>query len=281
MNWTSLEKSFCESIITGPPEPVNAVSSLFMVAYGLCGLFVTRNNSILSRVISGFLLTTGIGSTVYHATLHFGWGIIDSIPMLASSYLGVYMIIDMMVYKKIIVDSKTAETLTYEKIRKYERASGATAAITMVMLTFSIALSQAAETRNLFSIWFLIPELMIAAGVLVIRFYTHRQILDTDVPAIKYATRLLYGGTATASLAAVIWFVTELLCPTYTFLSHLPTHALWHAAISGGMYAIQQFLIYVHCLNKGRNPRWMTGTSLPTNIFYVLVPAVDTSTEFE
>lgn len=280
MKWSDLQPGFCEGIISGPPEIFNSVSSIVMVFYGLCGIFATRNNNTMLRVISSMLAVCGVGSIVYHATMHFGWGIVDSMPMLISSYIGAYMCVDIIIYKRFFLDNITNKDDEYHLLRRYEKISGVIALIFSTMLIFAIALSSAEETAHLFSIWFLISELIIGVSVFVIRYVTHR--LDDD-PAndqefIK-AFKIMYGGFGCAIIAAIFWFTTESLCKENTWLRYLQAHSIWHICISIGMYFLMQFMVFINNYNKKLSPYWVKGETIPQKIFYALVPSVGNANE--
>jgi len=280
MKWEDLQPGFCEGILTGPPEIFNSISSIAMVFYGLCGIFITRNNNILLRVISSLLAVCGIGSIVYHATMHFGWGIIDSMPMLISSYIGAYMSVDIIIYKKYYLDKIINKEGEPQLLRRYEKISGFLAFIFSLMLTFAIALSSAEETAHLFSIWFLIAELIIGVSVIVIRYNTHvEDSLPENDQEFAKAFKIMGGGFGCAILAAIFWFTTENLCLTYTWLRYLQAHSIWHIAISIGMYFLMQFLVFINNYNKKLNPYWVKGDTKLQKIFYALVPSVGNARE--
>lgn len=277
-NWTQIEPGFCEGVIDGPPEIVNAITSLFMVFYGACGLFVTRNHNVMIRFISGMLTVCGIGSTGYHASMQYGWSMIDAIPMLISSWLGVYMAFNIMIYKKYIVDRPLQ---LYADIRIYEHLSGLLAFGCAAGLTTVIVLSFVKETQYLFSIWFLITELFIALALVLIRTVTHKDILSSPDRTTVRANNIMYTGVGLSVSAAIVWFTTESLCKANPWLRYLHAHGFWHASISAGMYSLMQFLIYVYLASKGRNPRWETGNNGYSIVFYFLVPAINADSKAE
>lgn len=266
MKWSDQLPGFCESVISGPPEPVNAVTSLFMVFYGLMGLFVTRNHNIIIRVTSAMLSVTGAGSVIYHWNLHNGWGQIDALPMLMSSYLGAYMAFDAVIFKKIAVDMK--------RRRLYEHVSGVLALLFMTGLALSLALSVAEDTSHLFSILFAIPELLIAVGVILIRTVSYVKERSSGDPGLIRAFNIMYIGMGSAIAAAIFWFTTELLCKEHPWLRFLYAHGIWHATISIGMYFLMQFLVYVYSSNTDKNPYWVEGDRWYSKIFFTMVPSV-------
>lgn len=270
MNWTDLKDGFCESTVGGPPEPVNAITSLFMTFYGLMGLFITRNHNIVIRLTSAMLAVTGIGSTIYHWTLHTGWGEIDSLPMLMASYLGAYQAHDAIIYKYYALDNANR--------RLYEKMSGILALIMMGGLAVSLALSVVEDTGVYFPIYFAIPELLIGLAVLLIRFISHKNITETDNKDIYKAFKYMYIGFGTAILAAIFWISTESACKKdgNEWIRFLYAHGVWHFTISMGMYYLMQFLVYIYSFNVGKDPSFVRGSDKwYSKIFYILVPAVE------
>lgn len=263
LTWRTPRTPFCEGIIDGAPELINSVTSLAMLFYGLAGLFISHNHNMTIRIISATLAVTGIGSTIYHYTLFSGWGQVDGLPMLISSYLGAHTALDAVIYKRIAID--------YDDHDRYETMSSILSLVVMVGLSFSLALSAIEETEQYFSVLFLIPELGIAIGALLIRLVSHYDLNDEGM---NRAFKHMYIGVGVSVTAAIFWAVTENLCPTYTWMRYLFAHGFWHVGISVGMYFLMQFLVYTHSHNKNKAPYWKTGDSTVEKIFYKMVPSV-------
>ncbi len=294
MKWTDLQPGFCESSVVGPPEYVNAFTSLAMTFYGLMGLFMTQNHNIILRVTSAMLAVTGIGSVIYHWTLHTGWGQIDALPMLMSSYLGAYQAFDTVIYKKLYLDRLGVDNRGQTRHRQlYEQISGVLSLVFMALLAISLALSVTDDTAQYFSILFAIPEVLIAVSVALIRFVSHKDLRELqsqqdlhnlvgEEPAgttkedALHAFRIMYFGFGSAIVAAVFWFVTESLCeqPELFWLRWLFAHGIWHIAISAGMYFLMQFLVFIYSFNVGKEPYFLRGTEWYEKVFYTLVPTV-------
>lgn len=276
MKWSDLSVGFCEGIVSGPPEYVNAFTSLALTFYGLMGLFLTRNHNILIRITSAMLSVTGVGSFVYHWTWYQGWGQIDGLPMLISSYLGAYQILDIIIYKLF--------TLNRNNKWLYEKISGILSIILMGMLIISLALSVSDDTSHWFTILFAVPELIILVGVLLTK-----KIMDNDNNKNKdntsdavndkqqllHAYKISHIGLITAITAAIIWCVTEILCPANIWMRFLYAHGVWHISISAGMYMLMQFMIFIYSYNKGKQPYFIRGITWYGKLFYNLVPIVE------
>lgn len=245
IKWSDLETGFCESIWTQPPEYGAAFSSLFMTIFGLMGIFISRNTNILLRIVSAALAVTGIGSFMYHWTLYAGWGYMDSIPMLISSWLGAYMAYDSILYKKYVLDINDRRT--------YEILSGVLSVIFMSAMVTSIVFSIIEGLSQFFSLMFLVAELSIALALLLIRIMMHKEMPNPDV---KKAFNFMYRGFGLSIFAAVIWFTIENLCtrPNFKWMQYTFAHSFWHFGISAGMYYLMQFFIFIHAFNTNRDP---------------------------
>lgn len=246
IKWDDLETGFCESIWSKPPEYGGAFSSLFMTIFGLMGIFIGRNHNILIRVVSATLAVTGVGSFAYHWSLYAGWGYMDSIPMLISSWLGGYMAYDSIIYKKYALDLNNR--------RMYEIWSGITSVIFMGAMVTSIVFSIIEGLSRFFTYMFLVAELSIALALVLVRTTMK---LDTTDPEVKKAFKLMYAGFGISVLAAIVWAMIENLCrmPGFKWMQYTYAHSFWHFGISIGMYYLMQFFIFIYAHNTMRNPK--------------------------
>lgn len=269
-NWALVLPGFCESVGTGPPEYFNSISSVFILFYGMMGLFVSQNNNILIRVISGSLAFTGIGSAIYHWTLYNGWGHTDGQPMLIASYLGAFQSIDLIIYKKLALDNNSGR-------RKYEMVSGAMAFLFLSGLCLSLAIEASDDTTMYFTYTFVIPELIIAISCMIIRFGTHANVTTEQNADIGLAFKYMWFGMGYSITAAAFWIITENTCklPGMSWEKWLFAHPIWHLGISAGMYCLMQFLVFIYSYNLGFAPYFMVGTTQWERIFYTVVPAVN------
>jgi hypothetical protein len=281
MKWHDIQPGFCESVVSGPPEYVNSISSLAMVFFGLMGLFVTQNHNIIIRVTSAFLTVTGIGSIAFHASLQSGWGHVDALPMLLASYIGAYQAFDVLLYKKLLsLANTTYESYGSKDKRLYERISGLLALIFMSLLSFTLAISLSEDYAYLFSILFAIPEILIGLAALLIRFVSHNDIKEMernglDAKDIYHAFNIMYIGFGLSVAAAIFWFTTELYCKDNTWLRFLYAHGIWHITISLGMYFLMQFLVFTYSFNVGKEPFFVRGERWYSKAFYCVVPTVN------
>jgi hypothetical protein len=278
VNWTDLRPGFCESVVSGPPEYTNSISSIALIFYGLMGIFASKHSSILIRLSSAMLTIAGIGSTIYHWTLYAGWSQLDGFPMLIASYLGAMQAVDSILYKLYRVDTITLDTLKYQfKFRIYEILSGVNALIFSCGLGIAMALSSIDDTEHWFTIAFLIPELIIGVTVLIMRFLTHKHVTPFDSPDIQRAFKYMWYGFGFAIFSGLCWFLTEKFCHEEgnEWLRYTYAHSIWHIGISGGMYYLMQFFVYIYSYNKGSHPYFVRGDTILQKIFYLSVPVIN------
>lgn len=274
--WTDIVKGFCESAVVPPPEYVNSFSAIAITMFGLFGVFMSRYNSIPIRLISASLIFNGISSFVFHWTLFRAWGILDAISMLFPVYLGVYLILDVILYRKFYVEYSsrlTSSDGSPKGRRKYEIISSLFAIFVVTMLNFSVTIKQFEQYDSLFSVLFVIPELLILIGVFVIRYYSHKH-LTQEYPGFKFAFRKMYVGVIVSLLSGAAWFSTELICEQHPWVRFFFAHAIWHVGMSFGMYNLLMFLIFIHLYDKGHEPEFFSGYTMVGKIFYFIVPVV-------
>ena len=96
MYWSDIDHSFCESRILGMPEYLNSITSLFIVFFGIYGLYNSTN--IILDILYNILIILGFGSISYHFTGTIGWGLLDEIPMILSIFIGI-IFVDTLYYK--------------------------------------------------------------------------------------------------------------------------------------------------------------------------------------
>ena len=269
MSWTELRPRFCESIVSGPPEYVNAITSLFIAAAGFFGIYLNRQSSALIRFICAILALTGLTSVPFHLTLQSGWGYLDSTPMLLSSYMGVYAAYDLTLYIFIGDDRRT-----------YEFWSGTLAFIVATAMCFSMALNTFDETEQYFPILFLIPEGFIAAYVLFARFYIYRDYfrgfdsISSESRELRRAFRVMSIGFGCALVAGILWGITEPICSKAPWLRYIYAHAIWHFGIAYGMYNLIVFIMFVNAFHRNKKPHFIEGRTPAQRVFYTVIPAI-------
>jgi hypothetical protein len=267
IDWDLEAPGFCESLVSGPPEYVGAFTSLFMTLFGSMGLFLSRNTNILGRVIAASLTFTGIGSLGYHWSLYAGWGMLDSIPMLISSWLGGYFAFDAILYKEVAIKKNLR--------RDYELYSSLLSLPFITALVVSIVFSVTDNVPNqLFTITFLVSELLIAVSVILIRFLSHHELAGNE--EFHQAFTYMYAGVGTAVSAAIIWAIVENMCilPGNEWMRYTYAHGFWHFGISLGMYYLIQFFIFVHAHNIGNEPYFIKRNGFQ-GVLFKIFPAVE------
>jgi len=270
--WTIIEeKRFCESYIYGIPEYVNSFTSIFIFIFGLLLIYINNNTNIIIRFIASSFTITGIGSFYYHWTFHRGAGLMDTLPMLVSSYLGAYMSLDIILYKIFKKDhghrAKLGACRSEPRERSdlganlgdrrstrdlYEILSGTLCLLIASGLYISIIFVSLTDSNNgTFDILFAIPNILILFGSLFIRFYI---FAGNDNLELKKSFIYLTIGLSSIIFSAILWIITELTCEVHTWTRYLYAHGIWHIGVSYGFYNLIIFFIFINAFIKDRKP---------------------------
>ena len=277
--WRIKDNSFCESLIYGDPEYVNAFSSFVMLFFGIFLLFLTKCNNALIRIISASIAITGIGSFAFHWTLWTSTGLLDTVPMLVASYTASYLTMDLILYKYVKIDKK--------EIRTYEICSNMLALIVLCGLYPAIMITGIDGSNGVsFDILFAIPNVIIIFATLFMRFYTfenyyHNKENNDLFGDVKRSFVSVSVGLSSAAVAAILWFVTELNCDEYDWMKYTYAHGLWHIGMSYGYYQLMVFFIYMNALIRGKEPYYKVGNTKYKKYFYYCFPVVDCKHQIE
>eukprot|EP01083_Nonionella_stella_P281299 957139_1 len=234
--WFHKLDGFCESKLDTQFEIGNTISSFFMVFWGIYGIYQLPSSIYQTgdvwKIIYSLLICVGIGSILFHATLYVGFGLLDALPMLIAAFLGLLQIIEIFLRIKLI--HKYISQSMYDIIVKSSNV------IIMLLVLLSVVYTSLYGQHDiLFHIMFsIVPTL---SFVLLIWLYfdsLKKNIKSSSQYRLIY--RHLWVACSSAVFAAIIWNLCERLCGDIKFMPYLPVHALWHFAISYGMYnAIQ------------------------------------------
>jgi hypothetical protein len=242
--WNLRVKNFCEGIDAGPPEYLNALSSLVICVYGMLGLWAPKNNNLLFKIISSAIILTGIGSFGYHWTLVVGWKNLDEIPMLMGSCMGSLLFVDI-ILRKIYHVHKYQDNKRYHAI---------ISSITLIYVAYLIVSCIVIINDNangvtfwLFPFLFGAPLIVILFSSLIMRYITHRQELYE--PQTQYAFNMLFFGIKMTIFFAILDQTIENTCPSYRWMRLFATHALWHIGMANGLYVIGNFLMFMYVDN--------------------------------
>jgi hypothetical protein len=221
-------------------EPVNALSSLFIVGAGIAHLFPRRSPrrrrnrlhqhqqrrrpplDVEGAALGVLTVLCGLGSVFFHATLAHGPQMLDEVPML--------LLLCLWVSRLVALLSPRRPTLVAAGIWSY-----------FLAMNEIIHLRSAPEC---FRVGFAAPMLSLAVIVPRVQRRT-----GNDNPATG-----LLGRRATASgLAAFFFWVTDLAACS-PLVARLQLHSVWHALISVSVYNLLEFLHACRHTEKLRAP---------------------------
>lgn len=191
--------NFCESRLNNnnPPEIFNAYSSLIIslvpLFYGL------PKNDIFYNVAIMFFFT-GFSSFYYHYTLNFTGKQADEIPMILSTYYGIWAIL------KIYLQNNM------NKVNKYNAANN------LYMLLFIIV-------NTIKNLDFYFPFLF-TSYIFSLLFLINKVSKKYNIPYKKNLFISLFG--------AICWLVSELHCTENTKYGHV----VWHLFFPLGFYRL-------------------------------------------
>jgi hypothetical protein len=222
--FTNKLNGFCEGqIYGGPPEYINAFTSLTMLFIGLIGL---KNNIHTNRNIQmlfSSLTINGAASFLYHWTNYYGWGLFDALTMILIAIFGTCAMMEEIQYLYNIRHPTLKTTL-------------------LPMTYFTIMLgAPGLGYDGLFRIMF--------GSFLIIIAITLAIIYDKLIKIDNLSYHILnnaYIGVLYVIMAAICWIIIEVNCNLYYFVKYLPGHAFWHIFISYGCYHVSLLLIALH-----------------------------------
>lgn len=231
---------FCEAVLFGRPEYVNAFSSVAMIAWGLPMLLLAPTQSLFAKLIASLLVTNGVGSFFFHWTGYPFWGYFDFFPMALGAVLSVQVLADMVLFQ--VFRDRTP--------RLYQLLSGAAFGLTMSYALLALILRTDPAFKPLRPLLFFLPLLVVFVLMLVVRFWTHTEFVADHPRLFRLAQRALLFGVA----AALIWLATELNCKDAPWLGYLHAHVLWHFGVTYSLVVFAQLIVYLQAPALGYVP---------------------------
>lgn len=240
MHWTDIDHSFCEEhLLGGLPEYYNSISSLFIIFFGLYGLFKIHNDLFID-ILYASLAVVGIGSTGYHWYGNIGWALFDEIPMIITVFSGI-IYTDNVYYitynNKHIGDENSIIrgplAASSQKINIFVYLLG--------MYVFMIS-NVMANYRMVF------PQLFTCVVVgLYYKIYLLITLLDP-----YFQSHVLYKACNSCLIitaSGFIWAFTEISCTYVDYYILLLGHPMWHFFIGHGFYNLIQVIYFIKLHN--------------------------------
>jgi len=231
MYWTDIDHSFCEGSLTGLPEYYNAFSSLFIVLFGMKGLFNVYNELFVDILYSN-LIIVGFGSFGYHWHGNIGWGLFDEIPMILAIFTGIIYIDN--VHFLLCKKTHDKNVLLIKNII-YKRKGKLF--VYLFAMCLIIICNIMTNFRRLF------PTIFgSVAGYLYFKIFLLLQLVNTNREMI---TIKIYNSLITIALSGSIWVFTELSCNYIKNPVFLLGHPMWHFFIGHGFYNLIQVVYFI------------------------------------
>ena len=276
-NWNQdVGFTFCEGeFYRGQPvesivEFANTVSSFILFAFGMLGLYGSLHSGILIQIMNSLLVLNGIGSILFHATMQFGWSLIDEIPMILMMQVGNTVIVDLVLR-------------LFVKDRGYEKTYHFLATTNVLVYTFygifTVTLDATNSNPTLFRILFAAPYLVIVGGMLLIYFNRPNNVSNTvqNSPQlmqsyspnsfyVKLSDPLVVDSQLELDVYSLVWFsiftgvvgmicwMTDTLACNET-ISTLRLHAIWHILIAYSTHCQLSMAGYLRAKATGRQAR--------------------------
>jgi len=232
MYWTDIDHSFCESTLTGLPEYYNAISSLFILFFGLYGMINTYNELFID-ILYANLAIVGIGSFGYHWFGNIGWALFDEIPMILAIFTGIIYtdnVYFLLSKEKNYNDILVIKNLVYEKKIKL--------LVYLFSMCIIIIYNAMTNFRKLF------PTIFgIVATYLYYKIFILMKLLNHNLKHI--ILHKIQNSLFTIALSAIIWISTELTCNYIKLYIFLLGHPLWHFFIGHGFYNLIQIVYFI------------------------------------
>lgn len=231
---------FCEAVLFGRPEYVNAFSSVAMVAWGLPMLVFAPTQSLFAKLIASLIVTNGVGSFFFHWTGYPFWGYFDFFPMALGAVFAVQVLADM-VLQELYRDRRP---------KLYKLLSGAVFGLATSYALVALILRTEPLFKPMRPVLFGLPILAIVGLILVVRFRTHTEFVADHPTLFRLAERALVLGF----LAGAFWLVTELNCRSHPWLGYLHAHVFWHVGETYALSVLAQLIVYMQAPSLGYVP---------------------------
>jgi hypothetical protein len=218
--------SFCEGKLNGgPPEYINALSSVMMALIGIYGLYLNKHNNIIVKFMFSSIIMNGIGSCGFHFTNYMGYGMIDRCSMILLVIFS--SMATLQLFSRSFNQDDENNLLTYSSVII---ASYVTVLMTLVSLGW----------ENLFDIFFAFFLINTIIAQKILKSYNLELYLENPSP-FRMANR----GIKFIGAAGFIWILTEIFCHSFPILYYLHGHCWWHLFVAYGGYQITTLILYI------------------------------------
>lgn len=249
----------CESIVSGSPEYFSCATSIFMLLFGILGLFFSNNppHLILIKIVHGLLFLNGIAAFGYHYTMITNWKIVDDITIFFALIICCYQFINEIIHKMY---KKDDSSYFYPPIVQYIKLKVLVGIAMLIFLSAGLTGSMIIVNRTnhwLEPILFGTPLCIVSICYFIMRYVTHqpsRSELNVvhmfNNAQIYHAYYVLLIGLILCVVLTSADQIVEIYCSKYEWLRFFGIHGLWHIAVSVGLYMITQFLVFINMVDE-------------------------------
>lgn len=265
-------------------ETYNTFSSIAYLIFGVCFIYTIeslyRTNEItrklrLPRIYLEIIvaLIVGIGTYLFHMTLHREHQMLDELSMNGAILVHLYCLINM---------DDEEKGKSEEGWKKAMQCFG--------LFHTSKAAISAVCCLTLFSISFIVYDTMIPVvfqtlfgisvlcGIMLSSVQAAKKYEMTDpvhTPHFQKAKKdkiiLLSMGVGIGALGFTVWLIDNNTCPKY---EHLKLHAVWHLCTALAVYIWGMFALHCHCTDKFARQLNCGETTVQTKVVYFPLPAL-------
>jgi len=203
-------------------EWANTISCLPIVFFGIWGMVKGRHWAPFPMMMHAILALVGIGSALYHLTLYFGFGLLDTFPMTLLMGFASVTLLNEVAHEKITRGRKFA-------LAAFALIAGAYMLVGLVSAVFSPLVF-----RNVFSIPF-----VLVVGITIWFYIDAANLLPGSVQTRDNAKNLIRRIWISTSVSVVCWKIDVLVCPHWVNIVYFFGHVWWHIGIGyAGLCAI-------------------------------------------
>tara|TARA_Y100000991_G_scaffold215220_1_gene204980 strand:- start:570 stop:1346 length:777 start_codon:yes stop_codon:yes gene_type:complete len=223
-----LKFSFCEGKYSEDKiicEPVNSITSLWMCFLSIICLF--SRNYITPDIQLLYILQfiCGIGSALFHASLHKGWQCVDEISMILLVVIG-YKFLNDQILNNYIQNVTTSLMINV-----------CYTTLLMCYGIYTIIICSIDPDHNKFRDLFTAIFMILIFQIIGITYSLNNHLLKTHVKNMFLVT----------VIASLCWVFDEKICNYYTYYIYL--HSFWHILIGLSTVYLIEFLFMINLLN--------------------------------
>lgn len=255
--WEDASLQFCESLlnsangINAAPEYWNTITSIMMTIVSLISLFGNNYSSLFSRIYMSLLFFSGVGSSIYHATLTYGTSLLHNIPFTIMIVFCVIFMFDNFLYYEIRV--------LRGKKNKYIIASNISSLIFVTYLCMAVIVKGVEQYELSFGNVFIgIPCFMVIPLLLLFQFRIIPMLVQAgkikETKNLSKLRKYLWVSISMIVMSLIFWLVSVSMCDLTVSIAYMGAHGFWHIMIAYTMFIVNQSMIFLHAYYHDKRP---------------------------